>query len=217
MRAAGFISFCTRVSLVSAGLFWAQPADAVRFTLGLAGDLVPIVFDGAEQTESATRFGLLPVIEFEPIPQLSIGTYTPFTLVRAGGSNISSSSGAESVFGLQISARYPIWRDVAPEEILLYGTLRGGFGTVEARAGPFVGLAVGAAITWLPRGAGLFAELGLGRLVVSELSNEDELDPSGTGVFVDRWFLGLTVGFVFRLGGERWAIEYAPSDRRPPD
>ena len=183
-------------------------AEAVRFSLGLATELVPIVVDGSALTESSTRLGLLPIIEFEPIPYLSIGTYTPFTLVRVGGSNISSSSGAESVFGLQISGRYPIWRDTSPEELLLYGTLRGGFGTVDARAGPFFGLAAGAAVTWLDSGAGLFAELGLGRLVVSELSSSAvEID---AGVFVDRWFVGLTLGFVFRLGGERWAIDYRP-------
>jgi hypothetical protein len=173
-----------------------------------------VVVDGSERTDSQTRFGLLPIIDFEPIPYLSIGTYTPFTLVRAGGSNISSSSGAESVFGLQVSGRYPIWRDEAPEELLLYGTLRGGFGTVEARAGPFIGVAAGVAVTWLSSGAGLFAELGLGRLVVSELSGDSEQDGSPGGVFVDRWFLGLTLGFVFRLGGERWAVDYRPDRGR---
>lgn len=194
---------------VGACVLLATPhAHAVRFTLGLAGDLVPIVVDGAERTSSATRFGLLPVIDFEPIPYLAIGTYTPFTLVRAGGSSISSSSGAESVFGLQVSGRYPIWRDEGPQELLLYGTLRGGFGTVEARAGPFLGLAAGVAATWTPSGAGLFAELGLGRLVVSELSGDEAVGEPVSGVFVDRWFIGLTLGFVFRLGGERWAIDY---------
>lgn len=196
---------------VAAGVLgFAPSAEAVRFTLGVAADLVPVVVDGAERTASGTRFGLLPIIDFEPIPYLAIGTYTPFTLARAGGSNISSSSGAESVFGLQVSARYPIWRDAGPEELLLYGTLRGGFGTVEARAGPFLGVAAGVAATWSPSGAGLFAELGLGRLVVSELSGDAAPGEADSGVFVDRWFIGLTVGFVFRLGGERWAIDYRP-------
>lgn len=194
--------------LVAGILLLASPASAVRFTLGLAGELIPIVADGADRTSSSTRFGLLPVIDFEPIPYLAIGTYTPFTLVRAGGSSISSSSGAESVFGLQVSGRYPIWRDEGPEELLLYGTLRGGFGTVEARAGPFLGIAGGVAATWTQSGAGLFAELGLGRLVVSELSGDEPSGVPVSGVFVDRWFVGLTLGFVFRLGGERWALEY---------
>lgn len=194
--------------LLAAALFVSPAsAEAVRFTLGFAGELVPIVIDGAERFESSTRLGLLPIIDFEPIPYLAIGTYTPFTLVRVGGSSISSSSGAESIFGLQVSGRYPIWRDTSPEEVLLYGTLRGGFGTVDARAGPFVGVAAGAAVTWLDSGAGLFAELGLGRLIISELSGGG-LNPDGS--FVDRWFMGLTLGFVFRLGGERWAIDYQP-------
>jgi hypothetical protein len=176
-------------------------AEAVRFTLGVAGDLTPVVIesDAASESASGVRFGLIPVLEVEASPYLSVGTYTPFTLVRArGGTGPGGSSGAESIFGLQAAGRYPLLRDESPEEVLLYGVVRGGFATVEARAGPFYGFGLGAAATWLETGWGTFFEISMGRLVVDDRLTEEPL--------ADRWFVGATLGCIFRLGGESWYV-----------
>ncbi len=173
----------------------AREAHAVRFALGVATDLTPIVLDPSRSgdMDAPVLWGFRPVLDLELNHYLSFGAYPPFTLYRGGG----ASSGAESVFGLGASFRYPVLNDTAPEEMLLYATLRGGFGTVDGRAGPFYGGALGLSVTWLDTGRGLFGELGLSRLHVEGL--EDAFD-------VDRTMIGLSIGVLFHLGGEDWRI-----------
>jgi hypothetical protein len=146
----------------------------------------------------AVRFGLRPVLEVEPSRYVSIGAYTPFTLVRSGA---GSTTGAESIFGAGISLRLPVLRETAPEELLWYATLRGGFGTADGRAGAYLGGAIGAALTWLETGRGLFAELHAGHIGIAAGGAARPFPE------VDRWLIGLSIGVVFRLGGEEWAIE----------
>jgi hypothetical protein len=56
-------------------------------------------------------------------------------------------------------------------------------------------------VTWLDVGRGLFTELGIGHVGIAQGS----VDRPFNGV--DRWLFTLSVGFVFRLGGEEWRIE----------
>lgn len=162
----------------------------------MATELTPIVIDPARSGDSdaPVLWGFRPVLDLELNHYLSFGAYPPFTIYRGGS---TGSSGAESVFGLGASFRYPVLMDSAPEELLLYGTLRGGFGTVDGRAGPFYGLALGASVTWLDTGRGLFGELGVSRLNVAGIN--DAFD-------VERTMIGLSVGVLFHLGGEDWRI-----------
>ena len=174
-----------------------REAWAVRFTLGVAANVTPVVIDPQDSDNSGFLLGLRPVLDVEVSRYFAIGAYAPFTLVRAGGNQDDSKSGAESVFGLSASGRYPIISDRAPEEALVYGTLRGGFGTNEGRAGPFVGVALGGALTWLETGRGLFVEVEAGHLGVP--------GAAGQPIF-ERWSMGVSIGVVFRLGGEAWQL-----------
>lgn len=186
------------VLVAAAVAFTPTDASAVRFSLGLASALTPLVVDASEP-DLAVRLGLRPVVDVEPIPWIAISAYAPFTLIRTGESLGSSSSGAESVFALGLSGRYRHVADTAPEETLWYATARGGFGTVEGRAGLYYGFALGMAMTWLQTGRGFFIEAESGHLGIA----------GGEGVHqreVDRWLVGLSIGVVFRLGGERWDI-----------
>ena len=180
-----------------------REANAVRFGLGVATELTPIIVDEARDLSagSSVRLGFRPVIEVEANHYFAVGVYAPFVVYRSGEASGAASSGAESVFGLTLSGRWPILRDSGPEEILLYGTLRGGFGTVEGRAGPFYGLAIGASAAWIETGRGLFAELGLSHLTVGGIAGMQD---------VDRNMLGLTMGVVFHLGGEDWRLGRKP-------
>ncbi|MCK6550568.1 hypothetical protein L6R52_32320 [Myxococcota bacterium] len=199
-----------RVSLLAIALVGASARDAaaVRFALGVATDLTPIVVDPARPPDAAAPvlFGFRPVLEVEANEYFSVGAYAPFTVYRSASTG-AASSGAESVFGLTLSGRYPVLRDRGPEELMFYGTLRGGFGTVDGRAGPFVGGALGAAATWLDTGRGLFAELSVSRLDVAGLEGTAD---------VERTSIGLSVGLVFRLGGEGWRLGAKPVEERDP-
>lgn len=143
--------------------------------------------------------GLLPILEVEASRYLAFGAYAPFTVLRTGDA-ADASSGAESLFGLTASFRLPFVDLDAHRELLLHATLRGGFATVDARAGPFLGLGLGAQLTWLERGMGVLGELGVSRLVV----------PKG-GDDVERILIGLTIGLLFRMGGERWDVDRTAS------
>lgn len=185
-------------AVVLLALLAPEDARAVRFSLGVATDLTPLALDPAVDGSGATfRFGFRPVLEVEASHYLSFGAYAPFTIYRAQTGGGAASSGAESVFGVTVSGRYPLHRLEAPEELLLYATLRGGFGTVDGRAGPFYGGALGASATWLGTGRGVFAELQASQLDIGGLSG---LAP------VDRFTIGISLGVVFRLGGEDWNL-----------
>jgi hypothetical protein len=183
-----------------------RPAEAVRFGLGVATELTPIVIDRVqtENGSSPVRLGFRPVLEVEVNHYLSFGAYAPFTVFRSGESEGSASSGAESVFGLTTSGRVPFFRETAPEEILAYVTGRGGFSTINGRAGPFLGAALGASATWLETGRGVFAEVGLSHADVTGV-------PVGTErVHLNRFFISFAVGLVFHLGGEDWLLGSKP-------
>lgn len=180
--------------LVSALALVATPAHAVRVTLGLESAITPVVDAG---DLAPLRIGLRPVLDIELDRRFALGAYTPFSLITTGE---GSGTGADSVFALGASARYPIISRDSPEELLLYATLRGGLGTADGRAGVFLGGALGASATWLDVGRGLFAELSLGHVGIPE-GSADRAFPG-----VDRWMIGLSVGFVFRLGGEAWRL-----------
>ncbi len=182
-------------------------ADAIRWTLGVASELTPLVFDPARDQRAAFRLGFRPVLEFEPARWLSFEAYAPFVVYRTkeGDDTGAASSGAESVFGVSVAGRYPWIRDTPPEEVLFFLRARGGFATVSGKAGPFYGGALGSAVTWLDTGRGLFFEIDVARVTVAGV-------PSGsTFERVERLTVGLTIGVVFRLGGEEWQI-----DRRVP-
>lgn len=174
-----------------------REASALRFTLGLESGLTPLVLDpDPEAGGGSVRLSLRPVLEVETSRSFSIGTYTPFTLLRAGG----AATGAESVFAIQLSLRHAVLSAGAPEELLWYATVRGGFGTSDGRAGAFAGGALGAALTWLETGRGVFAELHAGHVGIAE----GDVDRPFPGV--DRWLFGVSIGVVFRLGGESWDL-----------
>ena len=183
-------------------------AWAIRWTLGIASELTPLVFDKDRDTGAVFRLGFRPVLEFEPVRWLSLEAYAPFVVYRAGESTGggAASSGAESVFGLALAGRYPWIRDEPPEEVLFYVRGRGGFATVAGKAGPFAGGAIGSAVTWLDTGRGFFLEIDTAWVHVS-----DVLVAGEGGRDVERTSVGLTIGLVFRLGGEEWQI-----DRRVP-
>jgi len=172
-------------------------AQAIRFSLGLAGQVTPVIFDQNRDFEfgSGTRFGLLPVLEVEALPWLAFDAYAPFAIYRTDATG-PASSGGESVFALGVSIRD---REVDAKKIetLMYGRLRGGFATQAGRAGPYLGTAAGYAMTWLSTGRGWFSELEVGRITIASKGNIPE---------VDRWTVGISFGIVFRLGGERWDL-----------
>lgn len=177
--------------------WWPTEAQAIRWTLGVASELVPVVLDAArEETGTPFRVGVRPVVEVELAPVFSLGVYAPFVVYRSGEGDGAASAGGESVFGLSASGRYPILRAEAPEEIFLYATARGGMGTFQARAGPFLGGAIGGSVTWLDTGRGLFAELDVGQLWVGQPDDST----------VSRTTFGVTVGLVFRFGGGDWYL-----------
>lgn len=190
------------LTLCLASLAAPPPAEAVRWTLGVGTELVPVVLDAGRPEGLGTplRLGVRPVIDLELSHYFAVGAYAPFVVYRRGEASSAASSGAESVFGLGASFRWPWLSDRPPEEILGYATLRGGFGTVSGRAGPYVGLGLGSAITWLETGRGLFAELTLDRLHVSGVAE------GGASRDVERVTVGFTVGLHFRLGGEGWRL-----------
>jgi hypothetical protein len=173
-------------------------ARAVRFGLGLATTITPLAIDPQSDDPPSLRLGLRPVLDVEVLPWLAFDAYAPFSLWRSDADG-PASSGAESVFGVGVSGR---WRQTFGDrrERLVYGRLRGGFGTVDGRAGPFVGLSAGYADTWLSTGRGWFAELELGRLHVASRQS------AAFGPEIDRWTIGASIGFVFRLGGTRWDL-----------
>jgi hypothetical protein len=183
-------------------------AHAIRWTLGVASELTPLLFEPDRQTRASFRLGFRPVLELEPVRWFSIEAYAPFVVYRAnedsGGG--AASSGAESVFGLAVAGRYPWIRDEPPEEILFYLRARGGFGTLSGKAGPFAGGALGSSITWLETGRGLFFEINSAWVSIA-----DVLAGGGGVRDVERVTVGVTIGLVFRLGGEEWQI-----DRRTP-
>ena len=173
-----------------------RPAHAVRFALGLESALTPFIADQGEP--GPLRLGLRPVLDVELDRMFSFGPYTPFTVFQSGE---GTGTGADSIFAMGVTGRYPIIRSASPEELLLYVTLRGGLGTADGRAGFYGGAALGASATWLDVGRGVFAELSAGHVGIAE-GGPDRPFPS-----VDRWMVGLSVGFVFRLGGEAWRLE----------
>jgi hypothetical protein len=172
-----------------------QRAEAVRFTLGLESALTPVVVDSVDVGAGNVRIGLRPVLDMEVSRAFAFGVYTPFVLVRAGA---NAGTGSESVFAAQLSLRLPYLSAEGPEETLWYATLRGGFGTADGRAGLYLGGALGGAFTWLESGRGLFAELHAGHIGIPA-GGSDRPFPE-----VDRWLVGLSIGVVFRLGGEGW-------------
>jgi len=187
-----------RLTLVCLGVGSASSdAHAIRFTLGLSGQVTPIIFDEGIPFEfgRGTRLGLRPVLEVEALPWLAFDTYAPFALYRTDATG-PASSGGESVFGVGISGRL---RDVSPDkrETLKYARIRGGFATQEGRAGPYASMAFGYAKTWLDTGRGWFAELEGGHVSIDSRAGLD---------LVDRWLVGVSIGVVFRLGGERWDL-----------
>jgi hypothetical protein len=196
--------------LVVGAACWPREAAAVRFTLGVATLFDPVIVESNRPAGSGfeTHLGFQPVIEVEALPELSFGAYFPFTVLRTGEGS-TSSSGAESVFGFSASYRYvhllqgePILsasgtaQPGAPRELMFYGTLRGGFSTIDGRPGPFVGGAAGTAFTWLDTGRGLFAELTVGHMHVGQ----------GSAAPIERWTGGVSIGVVFRLGGDSWLL-----------
>ena len=191
MRSVGALVAVTAICVAAP-----NDAEAVRFSLGLASAVTPLVVEAAEP-DLQLRQGLRPVVDIEPVPWVAISAYAPFVLYRTGEDLGASSSGAESVFALGLSGRYRVVED--REEFLYYLTARGGFGTVEGRAGLFYGFAAGFALSWLDTGRGFFVEAEGGHLGIG----------GGEGIHqreVDRWMVGLSLGVVFRLGGERWDI-----------
>lgn len=178
--------------------FTGREAIAQRFTLGVGAQLIPISLETPDAGE-AVRIGLVPILEVEASRYLAFGAYAPFTVLRAGDAE-DASTGAESLFGLTASARLPHVDAKTGRELLLHLTVRGGFATVDARAGPFLGAGVGAQLTWLDRGLGVLAELGVSRLVVPKGSED-----------VERFLVGLTLGVLFRMGGERWDVDRTAS------
>lgn len=184
--------------VLAAALGASSEAEAVRFGLGLATTLTPLAIDPGSDDPPSLRIGLRPVLDVEVLPWLAFDAYAPFSLWRSDADG-PASSGAESVFGVGVSGR---WRQTFGDrrERLVYGRLRGGFGTVDGRAGPYLGLTAGYADTWLSTGRGWFAELELGRLHVAAREG-DVLRPE-----IDRWTIGASIGFVFRLGGTRWDL-----------
>lgn len=172
-----------------------HPAHAIRFALGLESSLVPLVTDGGDL--APLRLQLRPVLDVEVTRYFAFGAYTPFTFYSAGA---GSDTGADSIFALSLSGRYPIVRAEAPQELLFYATARGGLGTADGRAGTYLGGALGFAATWLDVGRGGFAELSIGRVGIAA-GGADRPFPE-----VERWLIGLSVGFVFRLGGEDWRL-----------
>jgi len=199
VRARSEASLALAAIVGAAALGTAGDAHAVRFTLGLASNLTPIVVDGDPEAEPSVRFGLRPVLDVEVAPWMAFEAYAPFVLARTDSEG-PASSGAESVFGIGLSGRYRLHREATPDEILFYGTLRGGFSTVNGRAGPFVGFASGVAMTWLDTGRGWFAELEAGHVGLAAR------DGDASRPEIDRWLVGLSAGIVFRLGGERWDL-----------
>jgi hypothetical protein len=180
-------------------------AHAIRFGLGVASEVTPLVFDvGNTQNASTFRLGFRPVLDVEANHYLSFGAYAPFTVYRTGDAEGAASSGAESVFGVSASGRVPFLRDTAPEEILAYGTARGGFSTINGRAGPFLGAALGVSVTWLSTGRGLFAELSLSHARVSNVPIGDTREE------LNRYLVSISIGFVFHLGGEDWRLGSKP-------
>ncbi len=178
----------------------------MRFGLGVATEFTPIVIDRVqtENGQSPVRLGFRPVLEVEASHYLAFGAYAPFTVFRSGESEGSASSGAESVFGLTVSGRVPFFRDTPPEEILVYATGRGGFSTINGRAGPFLGGALGTSVTWLETGRGFFVEAGLSHADVSGV-------PIGMDrVHLNRFLISFAAGIVFHLGGEDWRLGSKP-------
>lgn len=187
--------------LLTASFGPAREAHALRFTLGIETALTPLVIEAGPSGNDELRWSLRPVLDVETSRYFAFGVYTPFTLLRAGG---ESSTGAESIFGAGVSARYPIFHATPPEEMLLFATLRGGLGTSDGRAGLFVGGALGLALTWIQDGWGLVGELAAGHLGIPE-GNIERPFPA-----IDRWTVSLSVGLVFRLGGETWPRPSGP-------
>lgn len=183
--------FCAAIILSAA------EAHAIRFSLGLAGQITPVVIDQDVRFEfgSGTRLGLRPVLEVEALPWLAFDTYAPFNLYRTDATG-PASSGGESIFGLGVSARL---RSLSEDkiEVLKYGRLRGGFATQAGRAGPYLGLALGYARTDIATARSWFAEIEVGHVAIGERGG---LAP------LDRWLMGVSIGVTFRLGGERWAL-----------
>lgn len=196
MNRAAFIA-----ASLALGLFAPSEAQAVRWTLGVATELTPVVVEPGrpEGLGAPVRLGVRPVIDFELTRSVAFSAYAPFVVLRTGEGDGAASSGAESVFGLGLSLRYPVLFAEPPEELLVYGALRGGFGTVSGRAGPYVSGALGAAITWLDTGRGVFGELSAGHVSVADAP------VTGGTRDVTRTSLTLTFGVVFRLGGETWS------------
>jgi hypothetical protein len=189
-------------TLIAAVLAPAE-AHAIRWTLGVGSELTPIVIDPERPDGSGIpfRLGFRPILELEPIRWIAIGAYAPFVVYRAGeGGSGAASSGAESVFGLSVAVRYPWLRAEPPEEVLFYLEPRGGFATVSGRPGPFAGGAIGAAITWLDTGRGLFFEINASHVAVSDAPVGVELRD------VRRTTVSFGLGVVFRLGGEDWQV-----------
>ncbi len=182
------------VAALALALAPALDAHALRFSLGLESGFTPLVTDGGDL--APLRLQLRPVLDVELARHFAFGAYTPFTVFSAG----DSGTGADSIFAIGVSGRYPIVRAEAPQELLLYVTARGGLGTVDGRAGTFFGGALGFAATWLDVGRGAFAELSVGRVGIGA-GDVDRPFPE-----VERWMFGLSVGFVFRLGGEDWRL-----------
>lgn len=192
-----------RLLFVAALVLAPAPADAaVRWTLGFATELTPVVIDPGRPADLGTpvRIGVRPVVELELAHWISFGAYAPFTVIRTGEGGGAASSGAESVFGLSVSVRRAIIFDEAPEELLVYGSARGGFGTIAGRAGPYLGGAIGASLTWIDTGRGLFSELSGGFVSVANAA------VVGGARDVSRTTFTFTAGIVFRLGGEDWWI-----------
>ena len=177
-------------------------ADAVRWTLGFATELTPVVVDPGrpDGLGAPLALGVRPVVDLELSRYFAVGAYAPFVVLRSGEGGGSASTGAESVFGLAAYGRYPLLDPRTARELLLYGVARGGFGTIAGRAGPFVGAGFGASYAWLDTGRGLFAEIAGGRVSVADAA------VVGGVRDVSRTTLTVTMGVMFRLGGEAWSI-----------
>lgn len=182
-----------------------RPAEAIRWTLGVASEVTPLVLDRVFPDQSPARFRLAfrPVLELEPARWLAIGAYAPFVVYRTGEfeSEDAAAGGAESVFGLSVAGRLPWIRQAPPEEVLFYARVRGGFATVSGRAGPFLGGSIGAAVTWLDTGRGFFFDINVAHAKVSDVPVVSTITTD-----VERISFGVTVGLVFRLGGEAWRV-----------
>ncbi len=189
--------------LIALALLIPAEAHAIRWTLGVATELTPVVIDPGrpDGLGAPVRLGVRPVVDLELTRSVAISAYAPFVVLRTGEGEGAASSGAESVFGLGLALRYPVLFPDAPEELLVYGAFRGGFGTISGRAGPYVSGAVGAALTWLDTGRGVFTELSAGHFSATRAPVE------GGTRDVTRTSLTLTIGIVFRLGGETWSTD----------